>query len=142
MGMVRPGGRRAASLPGVMVLALGLANLVACGTTAPAESERLMAQAKAALDGGDAAAADRFLATILERDPADIPALVSRAKLHVREGRFVQAAEIYSRLARLRPQNGLYALRAGSFLKTAGKLRDARTFLERIGCLFVERFDR
>ena len=108
------------------------AGLAACRAGAPPiDAVALMAEAERALEAGDAEASDRLLATILEHDPDHVPALVSRGKLHAREGRLAAAAAVYARLAELRPQNGLYALRAGSYLESSGRFRDALRYLER-----------
>ena len=114
-----------------VVATLVVALVAVTPAAATVDPDRLMAEAERALASGDAAGADRLLASLLEHDPDHVEALVSRGKLHVQEGRLAAAARVYVHLAELRPGNGLYALHAGRYLEATGRFRDARPYLQR-----------
>jgi tetratricopeptide (TPR) repeat protein len=64
-----------------------------------------------------------------------VEVLVALGQIHAGQGRLEGAAATYGRLAVLRPDNGLYALRAGSYLEATGRPAAAGPLLARAAAL-------
>jgi len=104
------------------------------GGSSPAESARrteLLAQAERQAAADDIEEAAATLELLLATDQDHIPALVPLGMIYSMEGRMGEAAEVYMRLAALRPGNGVYAMRAGSALEMVRRTQEAGPYLER-----------
>ena len=100
----------------------------------PAESARraeLLARAERQAAADDIEEAAATLELLLATEPDHIPALVPLGMIYSMEGRMGEAAEVYMRLAALRPGNGVYAMRAGSALEMVRRTQEAGPYLER-----------
>jgi putative thioredoxin len=64
----------------------------------PSETDRAVARAREALDGGDTEQAEKLLADALEQEPDHPRARMTRARLRLRQGRTEEAAELIGAL--------------------------------------------
>lgn len=89
------------------------------------------ARAVGALADGRLDEAEKWIQAVLSESPDDVDVLVVLGQIYAEQERLRQAAVVYTRLARLRPRNGQYALRAGVYLEVLGRHEEAEALLER-----------